>query len=118
MIEGSSYYLYYYTGCQSKLIKEDDGFKLNAGIESGYKHKLGMDMPIVAYGHAGYPMLFFPTAAADYLEYERFQMIDAIAHHIERGRVRVYSINSVNRYALLNENASPQWKAEMLTRYD
>jgi len=37
MIEGSSYYLYYYTGCQSKLIKEDDGFKLNAGIESGYK---------------------------------------------------------------------------------
>ncbi|HEY0005621.1 MAG TPA: alpha/beta hydrolase-fold protein [Pyrinomonadaceae bacterium] len=87
-------------------------------ITGWYSQKLGMEMPIVAYGHAGYPMLFFPTAAADFLEYERFHLIDAIAHHIEAGRVRVYSINSVNRYALLNESASPQWKAEILTRYD
>jgi esterase/lipase superfamily enzyme len=32
--------------------------------------------------------------------------------------VRAYSINSVNRYSLLNEQAPPQWKAELLTRYD
>ena len=39
---------------------------------SWYSHNLGMEMPFVAYGHAGYPLLMFPTAAADYLEYERF----------------------------------------------
>ena len=44
-----------------------------------------MDMPLVAYGHAGYPLLMFPTAAADYLEYERFYLIDAIKDFIERG---------------------------------
>ena len=77
-----------------------------------------MEMPIVAYGHAGYPVLFFPTAAADFLEYERFLLIGAISHHIEAGRVRAYSINSVNRQALLNEQAHPAYKAEMLTRYD
>ncbi len=87
-------------------------------VTSWYSQNLGMEMPLVAYGHAGYPVLFFPTAAADYLEYERFQLIDAISHHIEAGRVRAYSINSVNRYSLLNENAPPQWKAELLTRYD
>ncbi|HMF54784.1 MAG TPA: alpha/beta hydrolase-fold protein [Pyrinomonadaceae bacterium] len=87
-------------------------------ITGWYSHNLGMEMPIVAYGHAGYPVLFFPTAAADYLEYERFHLIDAISHHIEQGRVRAYSVNSVNRYALLNEQASPQWKAEILARYD
>ena len=32
--------------------------------------------------------------------------------------MRAYSINSVNRYSLLNEEASPPWKAELLTRYD
>ena len=32
--------------------------------------------------------------------------------------MRAYSINSVNKYSLLNEGASPQFKAEMLTRYD
>jgi esterase/lipase superfamily enzyme len=77
-----------------------------------------MEMPLVAYGHKGYPLLMFPTAAADYLEYERFHLVDAIQPLIEAGRVRAYSINSVNRYSLLNEQASPPWKAELLTRYD
>ena len=36
-------------------------------ITSWYSHNLGMEMPLVAYGHAGYPLLMFPTAAADYL---------------------------------------------------
>jgi len=87
-------------------------------ITSWYSQNLGMEMPLVAYGHAGYPLLMFPTAAADYLEYERFHLVDAIKPLIEAGRVRAYSINSVNRYSLLNEQASPQWKAELLTRYD
>ena len=83
-----------------------------------YSQNLGMEMPLVAYGHSGYPLLMFPTAAADFLEYERFYLIDSISHLIDEGRVRAYSINSVNRYSLLNEQASPQWKAELLTRYD
>lgn len=87
-------------------------------VTAWFSQNLGMEMPIVAYGHSGPPLLMFPTAAADYLEYERFQLVDAIRHHIEAGRLRAYSINSVNRYSLLNEQASPQWKAELLTRYD
>ena len=50
---------------------------------SWFSHNLNMEMPIVAYGHAGYPLLMFPTAAADYLEYERFYLIDAIKDFIE-----------------------------------
>jgi esterase/lipase superfamily enzyme len=85
---------------------------------SWFSHNLGMDMPLVAYGDTGYPLLMFPTAAADYLEYERFLLVDAIKPLIESGRLRAYSINSVNRYSLLNDEASPQWKAELLSRYD
>ncbi len=83
-----------------------------------FSHNLGMEMPLVAYGHAGYPLLMFPTAAADYLEYERFLLVDALRPLIKSGRVRAYSINSVNRYSLLNEQAAPPAKAELLTRYD
>lgn len=79
---------------------------------------LGIEMPLVAYGHAGIPLLMFPTAAADYLEYERFLLIDAIAHHIEAGRIRAYAINSVNRYSLLNQEAPGQLKARLLSAYD
>ncbi len=50
-----------------------------------------MCMPQGAYGHAGYPLLMFPTAAADYLEYERFYLVDAIREFIENGLIRAYS---------------------------
>lgn len=85
---------------------------------SWYSHNLNMEMPLVAYGHAGYPLLMFPTAAADFLEYERFYLIDAIKPFIEGGQIRAYSINSVNRYSLLNNESHPAWKVEMLSRYD
>lgn len=75
-------------------------------------------MPIVSYGHAGYPLLMFPTAAADYLEYERFYLVDAIKSFIAAGLVRAYSVNSANKYSLLNRESRPSWKVEVLTRYD
>jgi esterase/lipase superfamily enzyme len=83
-----------------------------------YSENLNIEMPLVAYGHAGHPLLMFPTAAADYLEYERFHLIEAIRPHIERGQIRAYSINSVNRYGLLNEQMPAHLKAELLTRFD
>src|SRR4030095_344007 len=77
-----------------------------------------MERPLVVYGHGGPPLLMFPTAAADYLEYERFYLVDAIKQFIEAGKLRAYSINSVNRWSLLNEQMPSNLKAELLTRYD
>ena len=45
---------------------------------SWFSPNLQMEMPLVAYGHAGQTLLMLPTAAADYLEYERFYLVDAI----------------------------------------
>jgi esterase/lipase superfamily enzyme len=83
-----------------------------------FSQNLNIEMPLVAYGHAGQPLLMFPTAAADYLEYERFHLVEAIRPQIERGQIRAYSVNSVNRYSLLNEQMPPHLKAELLTHFD
>jgi len=83
-----------------------------------FSPNLQMEMPLVAYGHAGQPLLMLPTAAADYLEYERFYLVDSIKPFIEHGKIRAYSINSVNRWSLLNKQMPPRIKAELLTRYD
>ncbi len=53
-------------------------------------------MNIVAYGHYGIPLLMYPTAAADFLEYERFMMIKSLQPFIDAGKIKVYSIDSVN----------------------
>ena len=87
-------------------------------ITSWYSHRLNQEMPLVAYGHYGPPVLMLPTAAADFLEYERFHLINSVESFLDNGKAKVYSINSVNRQALLNNHAAPWEKIEWLKRYD
>lgn len=83
-----------------------------------YSGRLGREMPLVAYGHFGPPVLMLPTAAADYLEYERFQLTDSLGWWLDQGKVKLYSINSVNQLALLNAQSAPWQKIEWLNRYE
>lgn len=87
-------------------------------ITSWYSERLGQEMPLVAYGHYGPPVLMLPTAAADFLEYERFHLIGSLEPWLANGKAKVYSVNSVNRQALLNQHAAPWEKIEWLNRYD
>ena len=79
---------------------------------------LGMTMPVVTYGWYGTPILMFPTAAADCEEYERFHLIDALAHHLDAGKVKLYSIDSINRHSWMNDKVHPAERARRQTLYD
>ena len=87
-------------------------------IEKWYSPSLHKDMEIVTYGHYGFPLLMFPTAAADYLEYERFLMLDQIAEFINAGKVKVFSINSINSEAWLARSVHPKWKGIRQNQYN
>ncbi|MEM1269575.1 MAG: alpha/beta hydrolase-fold protein [Bacteroidota bacterium] len=80
-------------------------------LQTWYSPRLHKDMEIAMYGHWGFALLMFPTAAADYLEYERFQLIDAIQPYIDSGKVKVFSINSINRESWMNDQMHPRDKA-------
>jgi esterase/lipase superfamily enzyme len=80
-------------------------------LDGWHSPSLNKYMEIVTYGHFGFPLLLFPTAAADYLEYERFYLIDAMKEHIEGGKVKVFSINSINQESWLNRNMHPKYMA-------
>ena len=68
-------------------------------------------MEVVVYGHYGDALLLFPTAGADYLEYERFHLIGAIKEVIESGKFKVFSINSINNESWLNRSMHPRHKS-------
>ncbi len=78
---------------------------------------LGLDMPLVGYGHAGHPLLLFPTAAADYLECERFFLIKSIEPAIMAGRVRVISIESINKLAWMDRTLPVREQARRQALY-
>ena len=84
---------------------------MNKQLSSWFSPSLNKEMPIVSYGHYGFVLLLIPTAAADYLEYERFQMMDALAPHIDTGKIRVFSIDSMNKESWMNKEMIPAHKA-------
>ncbi len=80
-------------------------------ITGWYSERLGKEMPVAVYGNYGFALLLVPTAAADFLEYERFQLIDAISPFINSGKVKVFSVNSINNESWLNTHMDPRHKA-------
>ncbi len=89
-------------------------------LTSWYSQNLGKEMEIAVYGYYGPALLMFPSAAADYLEYERFGLIEAAGDAFESGKMKGFSINSINSESWLNDRMSGQDKAirhQMYNRY-
>ncbi len=84
---------------------------MERSLHSWYSPSLNKEMPVAVYGNYGFALLMIPTAAADYLEYERFQLLDHIAPFIDAGKVKVFSINSINTESWMNEQMDPYHKA-------
>lgn len=86
-------------------------------LDGWFSPNLGQGMPIVSYGHWGHPLLLFPTAAADYLENERFGLIGSVAGALDAGRVRIFSINSINNQAWMDRGLPIPEKARRQNLY-
>ena len=80
-------------------------------LASWFSPSLQKEMPIVAYGDYGFSLLLVPTAAADYLEYERFQLLETLAPYVNSGKLRIFSINSINNESWLNNEMAGEHKA-------
>jgi esterase/lipase superfamily enzyme len=80
-------------------------------IHHWYSPALNKEMPIAVYGHYGDALLMIPTAAADYLEYERFQLIEAVRPLIDGGKIKIFSVNSINTESWMNKEIEGAQKA-------
>lgn len=87
-------------------------------ITSWFSPALNKEMPVAVYGHYGFALLMIPTAAADFLEYERFQLIDAIAPFIDAGKLKVYSIDSINKESWMHNTMLGEHKAIQHNRFN
>ena len=87
-------------------------------VDSWHSPNLDKEMEVAVYGHQGFALLMFPSAGADYLEYERFHLIDAITPMIEAGKMKVFSINSINSESWLNSQMEPRQKAVRHQQYN
>lgn len=87
-------------------------------IHKWWSPNLNREWEVAVYGKRGISLLMFPSAGADYLEYERFYLIDSIAPFIDSGKFRAFSINSINSESWLNDSIPPEMKSERHRQYN
>ena len=75
-------------------------------------------MELLAYGHAGMPVLVFPTSRGRFFEYENSGMIHALANKIEWGHIRVFCIDSVDSESWYNRGIHPHDRVRRHITYE
>ncbi|MBK9290952.1 MAG: esterase family protein [Bacteroidetes bacterium] len=61
-----------------------------------YSPSLNRDMELKVYGHYGKPLLIFPTQGGSFHEAEDYLMINALGLYINEGRIKVFTVDSVD----------------------
>jgi esterase/lipase superfamily enzyme len=83
-----------------------------------YSPSLHRDMELLAYGHAGFPVLVFPTSGGRFWEYEDRGMVRALAPKIDRGELQVIALDSVDQESWYNRGASPADRLHRQNAFD
>ena len=66
-----------------------------------YSERVEQEVDVVRWGTFGTPVLVFPTAGGDAEEIERFHLVTACGELLDAGRVKLYSVDSLNGRILL-----------------
>lgn len=75
-------------------------------------------MELKVYGYYGKPVLVFPAQGGRFYEYEDFKMIEAIASFIEAGKIKVFTVDSVDSQSWANWTAHPADRGRYHECYD
>lgn len=85
---------------------------------SHYSGSLGREMYFNVYGHAGKPIIVFPSSGGSQNEYADFGMIDACRSFIDRGLVTFYTPDSVDSESWFATYKSAHDMANFHNQYD
>ena len=79
---------------------------------------LRRDMELLVFGHAGLPVLVFPTSCGRFFEFEDRGMVAAVQHQIDAGQVQLYCLDSVDAESWYNRDVPPRWKIARHMQYE
>jgi len=82
-----------------------------------YSERVRCEVTLNRWGHAGQPVLVFPTAAGDAGEIDRFLMIRVLEPLLAAGRVKIYSCDSVAGQAWFGKEGSPEHRMWMTHQF-
>lgn len=79
---------------------------------------LNRDMELKVYGHWGIPYLVFPCSRGRFFDYEGMGMIAAISGVIAAGKIKLFTVDSVDADSWYNFGVSPKERNDRHEAYD
>ena len=79
---------------------------------------LGRPMDILRFGHAGTPMLAFPSSMGRFHEWEDFGMVTALADQLTHGHNQLFCVDAVDGESLYNRAVHPYVRIKRQQQYE
>lgn len=87
-------------------------------LRKWYSPNLHKEMETLVFGHAGHPLILFPTSMGRYYENKDFKLIDSVANFINEGKIKIYCPDSVDALSWYNKNVHPADRVKNHIAYD
>ncbi|MEO1052735.1 MAG: alpha/beta fold hydrolase [Bacteroidota bacterium] len=83
-----------------------------------YSPVLSKDIEMLVFGHAGYPVIIFPTTKGRYYESKDFKLIESAAWFMDQGLIQIYCPDSVDALSWYNRSIHPADRVKNHLWYD
>jgi len=75
-------------------------------------------MEMLVFGHAGVPVLVFPTSGGRFYEFEDHGMVAALVSKVEAGQVQLFCVDSVDNESWYNRKLPPRLRVVRHVQYE
>jgi esterase/lipase superfamily enzyme len=79
---------------------------------------LGREMELLRFGHAGTPVVAFPTSMGRFYQWEDFGLVGALEAELEAGRLRLWCLDSVDGESWYAEDRPPPERVRRHLEYE
>jgi len=83
-----------------------------------YSPRLSRDIEVLAFGHAGYPIILFPTSMGRYYENKDFKLIDSVSWYLDQGLIKIYCPDGIDMVSWYNKHIHPADRVRNHIWYD
>lgn len=83
-----------------------------------FARDLNRDMEMLTFGHAGRPVIVFPTSMGAFFEYEDRGMVDALADKIGAGALQLFCVSSVDAESFYADSIHPHDRIQRYLQYE
>lgn len=105
------------TNHQSLAFFNSCGF-LKEEYHKWHSQFIDREFEMLVFGHAGFPVIIFPTSRARYYQAKDFGLINAAAYLLDTGKIKIFCPDSLDNLSWYNTNIHPADRVKTQIAYE